>query len=195
MTIEQTERVEEQGPVSEPRLESFRSRIASLRARSGGIPVERWLMIAGALLVVVGLPVIVLGWWGASRTPYVFEQIPYLISGGLLGLALAIVGGLVYFAFWMTRVLQETRRQSDATRQVLERIEGLLAQGAAGVAGRPKIAAVKGAQNGRYVATARGTMFHRADCAVVAGRSDLRKVKPNDPRLEPCRICDPLGGE
>ena len=42
------------------------------------------------------------------------------------------------------------------------------------------------------VATARGTMAHRRDCVVVAGKADLRPVGPGD-GLAPCKLCDPYG--
>jgi hypothetical protein len=55
------------------------------------------------------------------------------------------------------------------------------------------------ASNGRartsaaaFVATARGSMWHRPDCAVVAGREDLRPVGPDGDGLRPCALCDPL---
>jgi hypothetical protein len=30
---------------------------------------------------------------------------------------------------------------------------------------------------------------------VVTGRKGLRSVSPDDPGLEPCKLCDPLGSE
>jgi hypothetical protein len=187
------ETMEAQG---EKRLEGLRESVARLKVRGGQIPIERWLMIGGAAMIVLGIPLIILGWLGAARTPYTFEQIPYLISGGLLGLALAVVGGLLYFAYWMTRQIQETRRQAEETRDALARIAELLASGGAAPAvARTRSTAATGAANGTFVATAKGTMFHRRDCAVVAGRSDVRTVKAGAPGLVPCKICDPLGAE
>jgi hypothetical protein len=132
--------------------------------------------------------VILLGWYGASHTPYVFEQVPYLISGGVLGLALAVLGGLFYFAYWITRQIQETRRQADQTRDALGEIRDLLAGGVIAASGQKAHAT----GNGAFVATEKGTMFHRPDCVVVAGREDLRDVEPGAAGLEPCKICEPL---
>ena len=53
---------------------------------------ERTLMVLGGVLAPLGLLLVLLGWIGASRTPFVFEQVPYLISGGLLGLGLVFLG-------------------------------------------------------------------------------------------------------
>lgn len=172
------------------RLERLHGSVSKIRSRGGKGQPERFLMIAGAAGVVVGLLGIILGWVGASRTPYVFEQTPYLISGGLLGLAVAVVGGLFYFSYWITRQIQETRRQSDATADSLRQIRDLLASGAVSTAaGSAKVSATG---NGSYVVTEKGTMFHKPDCVVVAGRDDLRAVEPDAEGFEPCRICDPL---
>jgi hypothetical protein len=177
------------------RFERLRDNVQKLRTRGGGSarPIERWLMIAGGAMVVIGLPLILLGWLGAARTPYVFEQVPYLISGGLLGLALAVVGGLFYFAYWITRQIHETRRQTEETRSALVKIQELLAAGAAASGnGSPRKRATAPAGNGTFVATAKGTMFHRPDCVVVSGRSDLHEVAGEKSGLEPCKVCDPL---
>jgi hypothetical protein len=42
-----------------------------------------------------------------------------------------------------------------------------------------------------YVATARGTLYHRPDCASVAGKTGLKSVDPTKTTLEPCKICNP----
>ena len=169
--------------------------VAGIKARGGvTIPIERWLMIAGGGFVVGGLIFIVLGWVGASRTPYVFEQVPYMISGGLFGLALAVIGGLAYFAYWMTRQVQATNAQADETRAALARIEELMASGASrNGSGAIGIAEPEARAGGKpYVTTAKGTMFHRPDCVVVAGKSGLKPVEGSEKGLTPCKICDPL---
>lgn len=179
---------------SDERTERLREAVSGIRPRGGSRPVGRWLMIAGAALIAVGLPLILLGWWGAAHTPYVFEQIPYMISGGLFGLGLAIVGGLFYFAYWLTKQVQETRRQADETRTAIGRIGDLLASGAmSSAAGGHPAGRARSSGNGSFVATEKGTMFHRPDCAVVAGRSDVRQVSADAKGLEPCKMCDPLG--
>jgi hypothetical protein len=171
--------------------------VAQIKLRGVTIPIDRWLMLVGGGLIAIGVPLIFLGWFGAARTPYVFEQIPYLISGGLLGLALCLLGGLFYFAYWMTRQVQETRRAADRAEAAFMRLEQALS-GNGSVANGATVPerATKGASspNGStFVATSKGTMFHRAECTVVQGRSDVRKVKGSEPGLKPCGICDPLG--
>jgi hypothetical protein len=133
----------------------------------------------------VGVLLIVLGWVGASQTPLPFEQTSYLISGGILGLGLVIAGGFVYFAYWQSVRIRESREQARELTTALARLEGLLA--GAGPAGTATARAAA-----QFVATPNGSIFHRPDCTVVAGRTDLSPVNPGRTKLEPCRICTPL---
>ena len=56
---------------------------------------QRQFLLAGAgALMTLGLTAILLGWWGASHSTLQEEQVPYLISGGLFGLALSVIGAL-----------------------------------------------------------------------------------------------------
>jgi hypothetical protein len=48
--------------------------------------------------------------------------------------------------------------------------------------------------NGNLVATGKGTMAHRPDCVVVAGKNGLRAVSADD-GLASCKLCDPYASE
>jgi hypothetical protein len=159
--------------------------MASLRTRTSATDAARVLLIIGSITVPLGLIFIILGWMGASHTPNVYEQIPYSISGGMLGLGLVFGGGFAYFAYWMTQLVHATRRDTAETRAVLERIETLLSRGAdAPAVGGGLVASPT------FVATAKGTLYHRPDCASVAGRKGLKKVDPSTTSLSPCKICN-----
>ncbi|HVV35933.1 MAG TPA: hypothetical protein VHC63_04960 [Acidimicrobiales bacterium] len=155
--------------------------ISSLRTRTQATDAARVLLIIGSIAAPLGLVMIVLGWWGASHTPNVYEQIPYSISGGMLGLGFVFAGGFAYFAYWMTQLVHATRRDTAETRAVLERIEELLARGE-----RPDLVAPVA-----YVTTSRGTLYHRPDCASVKGRTGLKRVDPATTTLKPCGMCNP----
>jgi Na+/melibiose symporter-like transporter len=103
------------------RYESLTARAQRLRGRTAS-DRSRALFIAGGVALSLGFSLVILGYLGASHTIYVFEQIPYLISGGILGGALVIAGGFCYFAFWLTRLHAEMAQ----TRASNERIEVLL---------------------------------------------------------------------
>ena len=178
------------------RHRSLATAVRSLRTRAGGTDGAKPLLLIGGILVPLGFVFIILGWAGASRTVNNYEQLPYAISGGMLGLAMVFAGGFTYFAYWLTQLVYATRRDAADSRVVLERIEELLASGASvaianGSAGTAasRSAAATGAT---YLATQTGTMFHRADCPAVAGRDGLRKVSGDESDLTPCKICEPV---
>jgi hypothetical protein len=164
--------------------------VAAIRTRAMGGRRDRWLLIVGGVLMPLGVLLILLGWLGASHTPLPFEQNDYLISGGILGLALVISGGFVYFAYWQSTRIHESRAQSQELISALSRLETLLGGGVAGAVtgGLPGL----GAGTRKFVATPNGSIFHRPDCTVVAGRTDLSAVDSDKTKLEPCRICTPL---
>lgn len=182
------------------RQERLAADVAGLRARGRRLTRDdRWMLVLGGTLLPLGLLLVLLGWVGASRTVLVFEQLPYLISGGLLGVALVIAGGFVYFAYWLTLMVRETRRGRADLNDGLARIETLLL--AAAAAPEPTSTSVRRSAArtpavepgvGGLVATRSGTMLHRPDCAVVVGRDGLRPVSAGTPGLTPCGICAPL---
>src|SRR5206468_1505534 len=79
--------------------------------------VEYALMILGGVGIFGGIAAICIGWFGASHTPNTFEQTPYVISGGLLGLALVFAGGCFYFSYWLTRMVRESRESREEANQ------------------------------------------------------------------------------
>jgi len=106
------------------------SSVRELRTRAGGADLARVLLTVGAILVPLGIALILLGWSGVSHTTDTFEQMPYVVSGGLLGLALVFAGGFCYFAYWQTLVVRAVRRDAAdirAMREALQHIETLLA--------------------------------------------------------------------
>ena len=80
------------------------------------------LLVIGSIATSLGLLLVGMGYLGASHTIYVFEQIPYLISGGIFGGCLVVAGSLSYFAYWITKVQNESRRAAES----LERMEDLM---------------------------------------------------------------------
>jgi hypothetical protein len=115
-TMAEDDPVDRQGE-REHRL-STTIRRARLSAR--GIDGERVLFTVGAVLVPVGLLLLVVAWKGVANTGAVFEQVPFIVSGGLGGLALVILGGFLYFAWWQTRAMRESREQAARSLEVAE---------------------------------------------------------------------------
>ncbi|MFL6239394.1 MAG: hypothetical protein ACJ735_07910 [Actinomycetes bacterium] len=164
------------------------ARVRNVRTRAGAGQLDRWLLIIGGVLLPLGVLLILLGWLGASRTILPFEQIPYVVSGGLLGIAFVIIGGFVYFAYWQTLLVRDTRAERRELVDALYRIERLLSGGGL-ITSNGELPAHDEAP---LVATENGSMIHRTDCPVVLNRDNLRSVSPGTPGLRPCSICDPL---
>ena len=68
--------------------------------------------------VIVGAVAIVVGWFGVSGTGLAAEQIPYLVSGGIGGVALIVIGCTA----WVSADLQDEWRRLDAIDERLERL-------------------------------------------------------------------------
>ena len=106
------------------------SSMQELRTRAGGADKARTLLVIGGVLIPLGVVLILLGWSGVSHTTDTFEQTPYVVSGGLLGLALVVAGGFCYFGYWQTKVARAVRRDAGDIRSIkesLQHIEELLA--------------------------------------------------------------------
>jgi len=112
------------------------------------------LWISGGLMTT-GLSIILLGWFGAARSTIVEEQVPYLISGGLLGVALATIGALTLFAHWLTVLVRENRRQEVIRKQDHIELMEALAQLTFAIDR-------KGDSNGKAAGRARGAQPERA---------------------------------
>ena len=166
-----------------------------------------WQVVAGSILIPLGVAAILMGWYGAAHARVDQQQIPYLISGGLLGLGAIIAGALLYWAHWLYRIYDQSDAQHLEFMQVqIEIRDALLSGGGLGplsatarrqVESTVDVTAGAGRAsdpNGSFVATASGTNFHRPDCPIVVRHSrGLRAISEKAARqLAPCRICEPL---
>ena len=88
--------------------------------------MRRWLELIGVAMIVFGFICILLGWYGAAHSAYQYQEIPYLISGGLLGVALVIGGGVLLRTAWSMRLLEEERRNALAIVRSVDRLERVL---------------------------------------------------------------------
>jgi hypothetical protein len=107
------------------RLAQFRDEIATLDVRTPADGDDRRMLWAGIGLMLAGVVAIFFGYWTASGTTNLLDQVPAMISGGLFGVALVAGGsGLFvrysmsrYLRYWLLRLVYEQRLQTD--RQVV----------------------------------------------------------------------------
>jgi hypothetical protein len=169
--------------------------------------------LLGILYCLAGFFLVFLGWNGAASYDRVSAQIPYVVSGGLGGLALVVLGtGMI--------VVQSHRADRTALQaamldlnDVLDRLaagatdDAVAASGAARVAPAPRSGTVSGgtvsgaspaSMSGRVVpdddVLAGPSSYHRPGCRLVEGQSGLAPMRRGAAEargLEPCRICTP----
>ena len=75
----------------------------------------QWDRVVAWLLVAAGLVALLVGWIGVSGTPYLAEQLPYLVSAGMLGLFLLGLGATV----WISADLRDEWRKLDEVAELL----------------------------------------------------------------------------
>lgn len=139
-----------------------------------------WAALAGGAVLCV------VGWYGVSGERFAERQLPYLASCTIPGAALIIAGAVL---------LAHGRNTLAATR--VEELYGLL------VAAEPDDAAQSGRAAAGHLATSDdllmvpgGTLWHRADCPLVAGKAEAVPVDPREPaggELRPCPVCEAPG--
>lgn len=166
-----------------PRAGQSRSGVAPLKNDNAAL-LQVVLFWVGAILLPLGLVVIVLGWYGAANTPYQYDQLSYLVSGGLLGLGLTFCGGFLYFGAWLARIAADGRESSRRLADTLL----LLAE----VSASSSATDVHGADLGAVPVTAGGgSVVHRRDCSLISHRDDLAPVGDGGAHLTVCRLCRP----
>jgi len=119
MTTSERFTVLDEGPSIEERdarLTEGADELVDERARTSFVGRRHFLLTVAGALMALGVTVILIGWAGASNATVVEEQVPYVISGGLLGLALSTIGALTLFTHWQTQRIREARSQEDARR-------------------------------------------------------------------------------
>ena len=176
-----------------------RVRRIPMLAREGGLDLRNtWQVVAGAILLPLGIAVILLGWSGAAHGRVDQQQIPYLISGGVLGLACVVIGAFFFWAHWLYRIYdQADLHHQEAMRQQAELIRALLQvrDGGSSPSVTAAVGAVQTGASTTFVATRSGTTVHRPDCSLIANRTgQLRTLSAAQAAaMKPCRVCDPLG--
>ncbi|HUC37604.1 MAG TPA: hypothetical protein VMR97_10835 [Acidimicrobiales bacterium] len=165
-----------------------------------------WQIVAGSILVPLGIVLILIAWYGSAHTPYVQQQIPYLVSGSFAGLGCMLLGGLLYWAHWLYRLYDQADHHHDEQLQVMQATLHAIAQRlgdgngwtpAPAAEGSPQPAGSSVAQAGAhpggaaapgstgevsravgatYVVTSTGSVYHLPACPIIAHHTEGLRV-------------------
>jgi hypothetical protein len=174
-------------------------------ARSSAVRDQRYRMMqlvlftAGAVLMPLGIVAILLGWYGVAHTKYQYNQMPYVVSGGLLGLGLVFLGGFLYFGAWLAKMGTEQRESAQRMADTMLVLADLVARQGQVAPARGGLSAGAApsatAQDGTALVLAgAGSTVHRRDCPLIAHRDDLHGLTGSETGLGTCRVCRPALG-
>jgi hypothetical protein len=147
--------------------------------------------VIGWVLIVVGAVMIIVGYIGVANEVLVAKQLPYRISGGILGVAVVAVG--VMF-IGTEQIRRDSGRLDRLERMVDELHRTLLTREDAPMLMEPVAASVTGPQLA-LVALPDGDRYHTSECRVIQGKEGVTAVNLRTIRrrsLAPCPLCDPV---
>lgn len=136
----------------------------------------------GFTFVTAGFVIIGVAWNGSASINFVQGQMPYLLSGGFLGLGLIVTGCVLL-------MLSSVRAERQVMTDLFSEMSRLLSRNLA----RSQFSSNgSGDTEGQVVAT--DTTYHRSGCRVLQGKQSLTTVtvqQADAEGLAPCRVCDP----
>ena len=138
--------------------------------------------VLGFVFMTAGVIMIGLAWNGAASRNFVEGQFPYLLSGGVMGLALVIIGASLLF---LATIRAERELMTDRFDEMIRLLGRNLNRLSVSTNG-------SGGSSGQVIAGE--TVFHRAECKVLQGKDGLVTVTVEQAEaegLEPCRVCQP----
>lgn len=152
-----------------------------------GAALRPW---AGWILIAAGAIAMWIGYLGVSREALPGKQIPFLVSGGMGGILLAVLGAY----FLGTQELRKDSGRLDRLEEMVEDLHAaLLARPDAPATTNGASAVVEDAPR-RVVAVAGGELFHRANCVMTDGKdaSELTPAAARKRGMRPCPSCVPV---
>lgn len=145
------------------------------------------LFTAGAVLMPLGIVAILIGWYGVAHSHYAYDQTSYVVSGGLLGIGLVLLGGFLYFGAWLAKVANEQRESAGQLADTMLVLADLVSR----QPGQGTATTTMADPGAVPVLAGAGATVHRRDCALIAHRPDLRVLTGTETDLGTCRVCRP----
>ena len=121
-------------PIAPSAADRLELGVEDLHVPEPSADAESLLLKLGLILPIIGVILILAAYWTSSGSKYVADQVPMLISGGILGLGLAVIGVGLFIRFslarllrfWLARMVVEQQTQTDRIVDALARIEAKL---------------------------------------------------------------------
>ena len=138
--------------------------------------------ILGLTFVTAGFIFIFLAWNGSASQNIIMAQFPYVISGGIMGMALVGTGSLLL-------MLSTVRAERQLMTEKFDEIVTLL--------GRSLAATQFSTNGGTDAATkviAASAHYHRQECKILEGKTGLTRISLQQAvseGLQSCRVCEP----
>ena len=140
--------------------------------------------IIGLTFIMVGFVLIFFAWNGAASKNIIMAQFPYVLSGGVAGMALIVTGSLLLLLATVRSERQIMSEKFDEVTKLLGRnLTGLQFSGSNGSGGELATKVV-----------AASSHYHRAECKILEGKTGLLSVPLQQAiaeGLQACRVCEP----
>ncbi|HET7483223.1 MAG TPA: hypothetical protein VFK89_10220 [Actinomycetota bacterium] len=139
--------------------------------------------ILGLLFITAGFVFIFIAWNGSASKNVIMMQFPYVLSGGIMGMALVATGSLLL-------LLSTVRSERQLLTDKMDEVTRLLGRNLAGL----QFSATNGASESSIKVVAASAHYHRQDCKILEGKDGLTLVSLPQAvaeGLQPCRVCDP----
>lgn len=175
----------------------------------------------GRLLMALGFIMILIGWNGSASVDFIQGQFPFLLSGGIPGLGLIIIGaGLEYVQAVRQATAKRGKQMAELNVAVVKLVghvrdngglspvpaqqlvpvpeavavgAGAVAAPAAGAVALGSSTDAKPDSSSQQVVAGRSS-FHTPHCHLVSGRDDmmpLTRLEAEAQGLSACRVCKP----
>ncbi|MFI6422699.1 hypothetical protein ACIBG6_35560 [Streptomyces sp. NPDC050842] len=129
------------------------------------MPRSRILLWGGVAAAAGGAVLCVLGWYGISGERFAERQLPYLASCTVPGAALIVAGAVLIAATLLLPVSAPEPAPPEPEETPPP------------------------SSDGPCLRVPGGTLAHRPDCPLVAGKAEATLV--GDAPLDPCPVCEP----
>jgi hypothetical protein len=142
---------------------------------------------------LLGFFLIFFGWNGAASLDRVQSQFPYLISGGIAGLALVVIGAALIIVETSRDERESLREEISNLRAVIEQMGVPSTNGDRARRDRARAANGSGTRSQEQFVAGQHS-FHRPGCRLLEGRGELERVsaaEADDRGLAACRVCEP----